>query len=95
MILLYVMDIDLNKVNILPVEEAVTAEAPVTQGGGGDIITQILIIAAFVVVVIMVTTMIGTAMNSKADNLRHIIEQGSSSTSTTAEHHANEFNPNN
>jgi FlaG/FlaF family flagellin (archaellin) len=95
MILLYVMDIDLNKVEIIPVEEPPVVKAPVETKGGGDIITQILVIALMVVGAVFVSSLLAGSLNSKADDIsKKIQEESSVSTSTTGDHSSNEFNPN-
>jgi hypothetical protein len=95
MILLYVMDIDLNKVEIIPVEEPPVVKAPVEKEGGNDIITTILLIAGMAVAALLATSLIGGSINSQADDIsKKIQEENSISTSTTGDHPSNEFNPN-
>jgi hypothetical protein len=95
MVPLYVMDIDLNKVEIIPVEKPPVVEAPVAKKGGNDIVTQILVIALMAVAAIFVSSLLAGSMNSKADDIsKKIQEENSISTSTTGDHPSNEFNPN-
>jgi len=91
MVQFYVMDIDLNKVEILPVEKPTVAKQTekVEQESSEDTLGTILLIAGFTLVIVILTSLMGGAINNKTENISKTIEQGNS----TSVQHTDEFSP--
>ena len=91
MVQFYAMDIDLNKVEILPAEKPTVAKQTkkVEQESSEDTLGTILLIAGFTLVIVILTSLMGGAINNKTENISKTIEQGNS----TSVQHTDEFSP--